>query len=234
MAAQIYSQPLLKHPFTALISGSTGSGKTWLARRLIKNFRYTIEGLPPSIKVLWCYGQWQDLYSQPLGANIQIEYHDGLADADYIKAGGYHIILLDDLMNETGSDKDLANLFTKYSHHLQLSVLNLIQNLFFQSKYMRTVSLNCHYIFLLKNPRDRLQISTLGRQIFPKERGKKGERDLEFFMDAYDKATNKEFGYLCIDLRSDTPEKFRLRTRLTPEETPESLKKYIVAPIIYV
>lgn len=216
----------LRHPFTALVAGPTGGGKTVLVRRLLKNHRYTFAGFPPFIKVLWCYGQWQDLYKQPIGATVKVEYHEGLASEDVTKEKECHIVVVDDLMNELGSKQELANLFTKGSHHLKVSVFFIVQNLFLQAKYMRSISLNAHYIFLLKNPRDKLQIATLGRQLYPE--------DPKILLDSYHKATKSQYGYLCIDLKGDTPEHLRLRTRLLPEETPPHLRKYIVAPIVYV
>ncbi len=57
-------------------------------------------------------------------------------------------------------------MFTTDSHQLNISVFKITQNLFSQGKYARTIGLNCHYVFLLKNPRDRFQISVLGKQMW--------------------------------------------------------------------
>lgn len=48
---------------------------------------------------------------------------------------------------------------------------------------MRTASLNCHYFILMANKRDTLQISNLGRQIFPDQ--------LKFFMQSFTLATDE-------------------------------------------
>ena len=58
-------------------------------------------------------------------------------------------------------DKRIADLFTKGSHHRNLSVIYIVQNIFHQGKEMRIISLNAHYIVLFKSPRDRQQISIL-------------------------------------------------------------------------
>src|SRR5690348_14956905 len=100
-------------------------------------------------------------------------------------------------MAEMSGDVRLANLFTKGSHHLNISVLFIVQNVFHKGKEMRTVNLNTHYYFLLKNPRDKLQVMALGRQIYP---GK-----VKFFMESYEDATSLPYGYICIDLKPDTP-----------------------------
>ena len=71
-------------------------------------------------------------------------------------------LVLDDLMSETNDDA--ANLFTKGSHHRNVSVMFLTQNLFYKNRHMRTISLNEHYMILFKNPRDAGQFSILARQ----------------------------------------------------------------------
>jgi len=48
----------------------------------------------------------------------------------------------------------VADILTKISHHRNISILHLTQNLFDKNKYARTISLNAHYLVLFKNPRD--------------------------------------------------------------------------------
>jgi len=71
------------------------------------------------------------------------------------------LLILDDLMSET--NQLVANVFTKISHHRNVSVVYLTQNLFDKNKYARTISLNAHYLVLFKNPRDATQFATLAR-----------------------------------------------------------------------
>lgn len=65
----------------------------------------------------------------------------------------------------------MTTLFTKGSHHMKLSVIFIVQNLFDNAKEMRTINVNTSYFVLLKNPRDKSQIEYLGKQMLP---GKKG------------------------------------------------------------
>jgi len=62
------------------------------------------------------------------------------------------LLIVDDLMQET--DQSVANLFTKGSHHRDVSIMFLAQNLFSKNKFARTMSLNAHYMVLFKNTRD--------------------------------------------------------------------------------
>jgi hypothetical protein len=114
-------------------------------------------------------------------------------------------------MSECGSDKRLTHLFTRGSHHLNLSVIFITQNFFHKGKEMREITLNAHYILLLKNRRDMSQIMHLGRQLYPK--------NTKFFQEVYEDATKNPFSYLFIDLRTDTPEELRLRTQILPNQT---------------
>jgi hypothetical protein len=58
-------------------------------------------------------------------------------------------------MDET--DQRVASLFAKKSHHRNISVMYIVQNLF----HRRTISLNAHYMVLFKNLIDVSQIMAL-------------------------------------------------------------------------
>lgn len=193
-----------KHPFTALVAGPTGSGKTVLVRRILGEHKRLISNCP-SNKIIWAYGQNQDLYQVSV-ATVDITYVCGLPAEELIDSIKPTIIIIDDLMNELGSNKELANLFTKGSHHKNISIIFIVQNVFHQAREMRTISLNCHYLILLKNPRDKAQIYSLARQIEPMNVG--------FVVESYKKATSSPFGYLVIDNKIDTPDILRLRSNI--------------------
>jgi hypothetical protein len=77
-------------------------------------------------------------------------------------------------------------------------------------KYSRTISLNCHYVVLFRQVRDSRQIYTFGSQAFPKQLG--------YFKDAYERATSEKYGYLLVDMAPSTEDKYRLRTRVFPDQ----------------
>ena len=100
--------------------------------------------------------------------------------------------------------KAVCELFTKGSHHRNLSVILITQNVFHQGKFCRDISLNCKYLVLFKNPRDKSQIYPLARQIFPENSGS--------FVKVYKEATSKPFGYLFLDLTQTTNDILRFQT----------------------
>ena len=67
-----------------------------------------------------------------------------------------NLLIVDDQMEEAGSSKTLHNLFTKGSHHRNLTIMYLLQNMYNAGTSQRTVSLNTHYNVVLK-PRGMLE-----------------------------------------------------------------------------
>ena len=191
-----------KHPFTCLVSGPTGCGKTNFTLRLIQHSNTVIEPAPETI--LWCYGVYQNAFKSVKG----VEFHEGIPNLSLFDGSKRTLLILDDLMHET--DDRVTKIFTKISHHNDVSVLYLTQNLFYGGKQNRTIGLNAHYLVLFKNPRDATKISCLARQMYP---GKSA-----FMVEAFKDATSEPYSYLLIDLKADTEDKFRLRANIFPEE----------------
>ena len=77
-----------------------------------------------------------------------------------------NLIVIDDQMENAGGDTTIFNLFTRGSHHRNLSVIYIVQNFFHQGKNSRSISLNSDYLVLFKNPRDKLQILTHDKQMY--------------------------------------------------------------------
>ena len=157
------------------------------------------------INVIWAYGQWQSLYSKNV-ENSFVEYVEGLPSEQTLKEIKPDLVVIDDLMNELSDDAKMGNLFTKGSHHMNINVIFITQNLFHQGRQMRNISLSCHYLVLMKNPRDRTQIDVLGRQM-------KMIKELD---EAFKDATSNAYGYLIIDFKQETSPEKMLKTNIFP------------------
>jgi hypothetical protein len=68
-------------------------------------------------------------------------------------------------MSTTAKDPRNNDLFTEGSHHRNLTVIALNQNMYFGKD--PTQRRNVHYLVLFKNLIDRQPIATLGRKIYP-------------------------------------------------------------------
>lgn len=95
---------------------------------------------------------------------------------------------------------------------IKIFVILITQNLFPKGKASRSISLNAHYIFLFKNPRDVTQVKYLASQMFP------GKTHL--LIEAFKDATTRPFGYLLIDCKQKTSDNCRLRTNILPSQWP--------------
>ena len=168
----------------------------------------------PPERIIWCYSQWQNAYTQLLMMIPTIEFVKGIPESleneTYLDVNIRNLIVIDDQMIEAGKDNRIVNLFTKGSHHRNLSVIYIVQNLFHQGKGNRSISLNSHYLVLFKNPRDNLQILTLAKQMYPSETA--------WFIKEYEEAVRRPYGYLFVDLRPTTADRCRLRTNVLPGE----------------
>lgn len=162
---------------------------------------------PSPTKIIWCHGEEQETHKDLPSEVLLFEGLEGLKEIDRKER---NLVILDDLMHQVGNNSDVSELFTKGSHHRNLSVILIVQNMFFQSKVMRTMSLNSHYMVLFKNPRDAGQIRSLSSQLFP---GKS-----LYLVDAYKQATSRPHGYLLLDLTQSTLEKYRVLSDILPNE----------------
>ena len=142
---------------------------------------------------------------------------DDIDKADYLDVSQRNLIVLDDLMDQSGKDKRIADLFTKGSHHRNLAIIYIVQNIFHQGKEMRNINLNAHYIVLFKSPRDKQQISMVARQVNPGR--------VQEFMRSYEDATSRPHGYLMLDLKPTTDDQQRLKTNVLPGEIAMYLHK---------
>ena len=148
-------------PTTITISGPTGSGKSTFVFRLIENKAEMFKVEPE--RIYYFYTVWQPLFEKI--SNKNVTFLQGLPDSETIQSisnDKHNLIILDDMQIKAMNDPYIANLFSRESHHRNLTVILLLQNLFHQGKCGRDVSLNSHYFILFKNIRDTNQIKVLG------------------------------------------------------------------------
>ena len=128
---------------------------------------------------------------------VGLQFHEGIPEIDNLKSWllQWGLLVLDDLMAERGEDKELMDLFTKHSHHQNITVIYLCQDMFPPGKYAKSISRNDHYNIAFKNLRDQLGC-------------------WQYMMDVYQKVGERPFGYMVLDLHPARDDKRRVFTNL--------------------
>ena len=166
--------------------------------------------------IIYCYNVYQKPLFDEMKKEIRnIEFYEGLPDRERLSEWNrmnshLKLIILDDLQKASASN-DIVDLFCVLSSHMNYTVFFLVQNVFGDSKKLRTISLNAHYFLIFKNQRHQAQVQTLLSQILPGES--------TFFMDAYKKAVSRPYGYLLVDIHPRGNTSYILRTNILPHET---------------
>ncbi|RWS23465.1 hypothetical protein B4U80_10692 [Leptotrombidium deliense] len=191
-----------------IVAGPTGCGKTaWvmtLLRNMLKNEKY---------KIMIFYSMKQKLYDEIILQHPTIKFINNL-DQKLIEnhdASEKGLIVIDDLMSEATNNQIICDLFTKGSHHKNISVILILQNFFCKGNFNRTISLNTQYIVLFKNPRDKTIIRYIARQLCP-------ENTL-FVHSSYNEATSRPYSYLFIDLKPLSDDRLRYLSNIFEENS---------------
>ena len=111
-------------------------------------------------------------------------------------------------MNEASKDSRITDLFTKGSHHRNLSTILIMQNHYCPGTV--TLRRNAHYLILFNMPADRQMIKTMSHRMFP--------NNPHHMLEKYNQAISKPYGYLLVDLKPQTPETERLQMDIFPQK----------------
>lgn len=198
-----------KTPGTCLISGASNSGKSTFMRELLVRRKFFYDR-PPG-KVYWFYRIYQDaLFDEMLETKVVDEFHQGMVTMDWIKENisvPNSTIVIDDLTTEI--DQDTSNIFTVGSHHLDVNVFLICQNLFTKNPYFRDISINVTATVVFKFPRDSSSIVNLAKQLAPGR-----TKDI---VKIYKEATKRPYSYVYFDYHQATDDDLRIRSNLFNE-----------------
>ena len=178
-------------PFACFVVGCTGSGKSVTVLQWLKNSKKVFK--TKFTKIFYFYGStYQAIFKHPKLSHItftnDLKILDKLIQKTQKPPG--ILIILDDLMDVTGESKIIQNLYTRGSHHLNISIINIVQNIFFKAKYFVTLKENSQYIFIKRHVNiNKLKILANAIGLEPKE-----------LMDAYKESEFKNrFEGLLVD-----------------------------------
>ena len=182
----------LKNNFKLFLSGPSGCGKTTLMVDLIKNMN-KIAMQPPKI-VVYYFKTWQskfDMLKNEYGVTFMEDNEAMIEQLKRLQSPA--LVIFDDMINSDNL-RHIAQLFTVYGRHLDLSLAFLSQRLFNNNEFFRQISQNSDYLAVFKNPRNSMDIRILGGQMTPKSDG---------LIRVYKKATVKPYSYLFINLTQE-------------------------------
>ncbi len=93
---KLINVPNLQHPFTCMVSGPTGCGKSTFITKLLQQRQEAIH--PPPERVIWCYSEWQPVYDSMIAS---VEFHQGVPE--HLDSIERTLVILDDLMSSVDS-----------------------------------------------------------------------------------------------------------------------------------
>ena len=199
----------LQTPFTLIVSGPSSCGKTELIFKILDNVD---DVLTPRVdEIIYCYGQWQPSFAR---FQKKVRFNQGLLSREELLTDPRDpkkktLLIIDDLIDSENLPL-IKDLFVKGSHHRNISVIFVTQNLYLPDNDYRTASRNAHYMVLFKNPRDMGQVMTLSRQIYPS--------NPSFLTKVYTKETAEPHSYIVVDFKQSTPDRLRIRDSITSPE----------------
>lgn len=201
----------LRCPLTMLVVAPSQSGKTVWVSKLLKH-RDTMFDKPLG-KIFFFIREMQPLYQEMKEEIPDIEFLKGYPNYKFMETECTKhenpMILVDD--NQCQTDRDTVEMFTVGSTRFSTNIVLLWQTLFdSKNPHCRPVSLNTRYFCLLRNPRDKLSISILAKQAYPRRHA--------FLCDAFEKATLKPYSYMFLDLTQQSPDAIRVRENIFGED----------------
>lgn len=226
--APAYYDARFQHPFNCIVAGPSGCGKSSFVRELLEHEL-------THISVVF---DWILIYlgtkpeNNPVLNSLRIvdpsrveivDFRERYPKTEDLKESFPHdlehvmtdrsgegLVIFDDLMLEMSKSRVLVDLFTKHSHHLSVSSINITQNLFFQGTNKSdsvSVYRNAHNLVLFASPMDQtVNRYVCSKQSFGEE--KITTKEMARLM----KEVQKKFGYIIISAGQNTPEELRFRS----------------------
>ena len=108
-----------QHPFSAIVAGPSGSGKSYFVVKFLENIDYMCD--VKFANIYWHYSEWLP----NINSGLNITFKEGLPDISEIDTSKPNLVIIDDLMRE--ADGRVVDLFTRGCHHRNLSVFLLLK-----------------------------------------------------------------------------------------------------------
>ena len=195
------------HPFSMIVTGASMSGKTEFIYKLLRE-RSTLISEPIN-SIVWCYGQetrsLRHLKREFAGV---IQLIKGMPNnlIEILKKESHKgvILVLDDLVDTAVDNKQVFDLFIKGVHHLNVSVICVLQDFYASGNYRKTMIRNTNYLAVFSSPMDESVIDLIGRKVLPKQQN--------CFYEMFKHGISTPYGYIFISGHPLSNSKLRFRT----------------------
>ena len=204
-----------KTPANVMLIGPSLSGKSTMMFIILLQKDSIFD--KPVGKVYYCYGIFSRAYhliKEQLKDDI--DFYPGLPLEHQLRTWSTEsgdlpiVVVLDDLMEEISKSVIAQDLVTKLTHHCEMVLFILTQNMYQKGPIFRCLSLNTHYFILMKSKRDQQQLLYFGRQVFPFRKN--------YLYCSYQMATQSEqYGALRVDLHPATNPQLVLTSQFLSE-----------------
>ena len=187
-----------------MVYGVSGSGKSYFVMDVIRH--QLISNFPKKIFYFYKVRQpfmeeWSKDRSKP-----RVSFIEGLPSNELEE--GNCLAVFDDLM--LSNLKSVAELFIYGSHHLNVTVMFLTQNLYPKDESFRLMALNAHYMVLFADIRSHRQVNTLANQLFTSE-------DKMRLINAFRMAINMPYGFVVLNFVKNIPRELTVLTNFWSE-----------------
>ena len=222
-------------PIRMISVAPSGFGKTNRLFKMFESADQMFDNPRQFDTIIYYYSTWSETFNEykymvtewinklPSVQDISIKLKE------YDRNGSGITVVVDDFMGETSSD--IQDIFTKYARNTNVSIILLWQDLFPAGRknavatICRIIKRQCTDLIVFKNILDKQQFINFARRFMPQR-----FRELT---QLYNKVTNKPYSYLWIDCRTFTENKFRILSRVCPDEWPMKMYIFDIDDILY-
>ena len=177
-----------------IVFGQTGAGKTHFMLEVIRH--KLVHPFPENIYYMY------RVHQSFMEEHPEITFIEGL-NFSLMDTSKPSMLVIDDLVLST--NQDVAEMFILGSHHRQVSIFFLTQNLFPNCNLFRTMSANAHYFVIFQNQRNFRQVMTLARQVFV-------GKDVNRIVNAYKRAGETPRGFIILSFSALLPKELTVVT----------------------
>eukprot|EP00794_Sanderia_malayensis_P021233 gene21233-biopygen16271 len=222
-----------KTPFTVMLAGKTKSGKTELVLDILQQWRFITDDTAGAYtkKLYWFYGtRSEDQINR--AKHIWDGFRDELQDGDDTKNIAWHpvkgvesqeaqtrieemsdaIVVFDDLMTEMTKSDKMSQFFTRESHHRNLCMFFVWQDIFPQQKHAAMISKNTDYKIIFDNPSCRDSVRRMLGRMYPKTK-QAGEVTAKI-LDALERAPPDSYPFVQLNCRPNERPETRIVSNL--------------------